>query len=163
MVNLDKLNEKISKLEDEEVQVQIGDTNRKQLSNIGSMAYIELFNRNLYVRTLLKENEELVEKSEFENLTAEQTWEKLYGKKLNCKKHILEYIEITRILKKENVSQEKIEETYHFIIEGIESLTDIKPNTMMHLKNTLNTQLGKFVKEDPDSLNHFIEFFKSIY
>ncbi len=109
------------------------------------------------------ENEEVIEKSEFEELTAEQTWEKLYGKKLNCKKHILEYIEITRILKTESVSQEKIEETYHYIIESIDGLSDIKPNTMMHLKNTLNTQLGKFVKEDPDSINHFIEFFKLAY
>lgn len=109
------------------------------------------------------ENEELVEKSQFEELSALETWEKLYGEKLNCKKHILEYIDITKILKKENLSAEKIEETYHYIFKSIESLSDIKPNTMLHLKNTLNTQLGKFVKEDPTSINHFIEFFKLAY
>lgn len=100
---------------------------------------------------------------EYEELTAEELWKKLYGKELNCKKHILDYIDMTKILKKENISREKIEETYHFIFDKIESLSDIKPNTMLHLKNTLNSQLGKFVKEDPESLNHFIEIFKLAY
>ena len=35
-----------------------------------------------------------------ENLSAEEIWEKLYNKELNCKKNILEYIDITKILKK---------------------------------------------------------------
>lgn len=108
--------------------------------------------------------EELKEVSKFESLTAIETWEKLYGKKLDCKKHILEYIDITKILKKENISPEKIEETYRFIYKEIEALKDsIKPNTMMHLKNVLHEQLGKFVKEEPKPTNHFIEFFELAY
>lgn len=108
--------------------------------------------------------EELVEKNEFEELTAKETWEKLYGRELNCKKHILEYIDLSKILKKENLSPEKIEETYHFIYEHIEGLKDlIKPNTMMHLKNVLHEQLGRFVKEEPKATNHFIEFFELAY
>lgn len=46
------------------------------------------------------DKEILTEKSQFEELNAVETWEKLYNKELNCKKHILEYIDITKILKK---------------------------------------------------------------
>ena len=98
-------------------------------------------------------------------LTASEIWEKLYNKELNCKKNILEYIDLTRLLKKENVREEQIINTYNFIYEHIEGLKDsIKPNTMMYLKNSLKSQLGKYVKEkDPKPVNYFIEFFKEAY
>ena len=98
-------------------------------------------------------------------LTASEIWEKLYNKELNCKKNILEYIDLTRLLKKENVREEQIINTYNFIYEHIEGLKDsIKPNTMMYLKNSLKSQLGKYVKEkDPQPVNYFIEFFKEAY
>lgn len=102
---------------------------------------------------------------EFENLTALEIWEKLYGKELNCKKNILEYIDITRLLKKGNVTEEQLEDTYNYIYQHIEGLKElIKPNTMMFLKNNLKSQLGKYVKEkDPKLENCFIEFFKRAY
>ena len=103
--------------------------------------------------------------SEFEQLTASEIWEKLYNKELNSKKSILEYIDITVVLKKENINEEKIKDTYNYIYEHIDRLKgSIKPNTMMYLKNRLKTQLGKYVKEkDPKPVNHFIEFFKKAY
>jgi hypothetical protein len=111
------------------------------------------------------DKEVLVNNNKFEELTATEIWEKLYHKELNCKKHIVEYIDIVGVLKKENVSEDQIIDTYNFIYEHIEGLKDsIKPNTMMHLKNNLKSQLGKFVKEkDPKPVNHFIEFFKEAY
>lgn len=111
------------------------------------------------------EKEILIKESKFEKLSAVDTWEELYNKELNCKKHILEYIETINILKREDVSAEKIEETYHYIYESIEGIKDtVKPNTIMHLKNVLRTQLGRFVKEkDSNQKNHFIEFFKLAY
>ncbi len=101
----------------------------------------------------------------FEGFTASEMWQKLYNKELNCKKNILEYIDITRVLKKENVTEEQIKDTYNYIYGQIEELKDsIKPNTMMHLKNSLKSQLGKYVKEkDPKPMNHFLEFFKAAY
>jgi len=98
-------------------------------------------------------------------LTASEICEKLYDKKLDCKKHILEYIDITRVLKKENASADQIKDTYNYIYDQIEGLKgSIKPNTMMYLKNCLKSQLGKYVKEiDPKPVNHFIEFFKKVY
>jgi hypothetical protein len=111
------------------------------------------------------DKEILVDNNQFEGLTAAEIWEKLYNKKLNCKKHILEYIDMTRVLKKGNVSEDQIKDTYNYIYDNIEGLKEtIKPNTMMFLKNSLKSQLGKYVKEkDPKPVNHFIEFFKKAY
>lgn len=83
MINLDKLNEKINKLEDGEILEEIAKTNRKQLSNIGSMAYIELFNRNLYIRTLLKENEQLLEELLEEDEKFKETYKRVEEKALD--------------------------------------------------------------------------------
>lgn len=111
------------------------------------------------------DKEVVVDKNQFQELTASEIWEKLYNRKLDCKKHILEYIDITRVLKKGNASEDQIRETYNYIYEHIEGLKDsIKPNTMMYLKNGLKSQLGKYVKEkDPKPVNHFIEFFEKAY
>lgn len=111
------------------------------------------------------DKEILLNNIELQKLTAHETWERLYNKELNCKKNILEYIDITKVLKKENVNEEQIKDTYNYIYEHIEGLKDsVKPNTLMYLKNNLKSQLGKYVKEkDPKPVNHFIEFFKAAY
>ena len=103
--------------------------------------------------------------SQLEDLTALEIWEKLYSKELNCKKNILEYIEITKILKKDFLGTEKITETYNYIYQSIDKLKNMmKPNTIMHLKNNLKAQLGKYViKKDPKAINYFIELFKEAY
>lgn len=110
-------------------------------------------------------DQKILEGNQLEGLTANEVWEKLYNKELNTKKHILEYIDITRVLKKEIVNEDQIKETYNFIYDHIEELKDsVKPNTMMFLKNNLKSQLGKYVKDkDPKPVNHFIEFFKEAY
>ncbi|WP_010233060.1 hypothetical protein [Clostridium arbusti] len=107
----------------------------------------------------------LLNNTEFEQLTASEIWERLYNRELNSKKNILEYIDITAVLKKGTINEEKIKDTYNYIYNHIEQLKgSIKPNTMMYLKNKLKTQLGKYVKEkDPKPVNHFIEFFKKAY
>lgn len=111
------------------------------------------------------DKENVLNNNQFEGLTALEIWEKLYNKELNTKKHILEYIEITRVLKKENVSESQIIDTYNYIYNQIEGLkTSVKPNTMMYLKNQLKSQLGKYVIEkDPKPINHFVEFFKEAF
>jgi ribosomal protein S8 len=111
------------------------------------------------------DKEELLNKNKFGELTATEIWEKLYNRELDCKKNILEYIDITRVLKKENASEEQITDTYNYIYKHIESLKDlIKPNTMMYLKNSLKSQFGKYVKDkDPKPVNYFLEFFKAAY
>lgn len=97
-------------------------------------------------------------------LDGEEIWKKIYGKELTSKKSILEYIEMTRILKKDpDIFQ--IESTYNFIYKKIDEMADkIKPNTIMFLKNALKSQLGKYVyNKDPKIENNFIKFFKEAY
>lgn len=113
----------------------------------------------------IETNNNIEEKSiNFEGLNANEIWEALYNKELNCKKNILEYIEITKVLKSDDVKSEQIQDTYNLIYTSIDKMDNIKPNTVMHLKNQLKAQLGKHVEDrDPKELNHFIEFFKEAY
>lgn len=100
-----------------------------------------------------------------ENLSAEEIWGKLYNKELNCKKNILEYIDIAKILKKGEADPEKIQDTYNFIYDNIEKMSDkVKPNTIMYLQNELKNQFGKYVVEkEPKEESAFIKFFKEAY
>ncbi|MBE6072582.1 MAG: hypothetical protein E7208_11580 [Clostridium butyricum] len=100
-----------------------------------------------------------------ENLNGEEIWEKLYNKELDCKKNILEYIEMTRILIKKQVEIYQIESTYNFIYRNIDKMSDkVKPNTIMFLQNKLKAQLGKYVSvKDPKMQSTFLEFFKEAY
>ncbi|NRT71176.1 hypothetical protein [Clostridium beijerinckii] len=100
-----------------------------------------------------------------ENLNAEEIWEKLYNKELNCKKNILEYIDVAKILKKGEADPEKIQDTYNFIYDNIEKMSDkVKPNTVMYLQNELKNQFGKYVVEkEPKEEDAFIKFFKEAY
>lgn len=94
----------------------------------------------------------------------QEIWQKIYGKELNSKKTVLEYIEMTKILKKDpDIFQ--IESTYNFIYKKIDEMADkIKPNTIMYLKNALKSQLGKYVfDKDPKIESNFIKFFKEAY
>lgn len=111
------------------------------------------------------DKDELLNNNQLEGLNAAEIWKTLYNKELSSKKNILEYIDITRVLKEGTVNEEQIKDTYNFIYDHIESLKDlVKPNTLMYLKNNLKSQLGKYVKEkDPKPVNHFIEFFKAAY
>jgi hypothetical protein len=100
-----------------------------------------------------------------QGLNGIEVWERLYNKELNTKKSILEYIEIVKILKNGEIDHEQIEMVYKMIYENIDLMvSNVKPNTIMFLKNELKKQLGKYVSEkDPKSINHFIEFFKEAY
>lgn len=103
--------------------------------------------------------------AKLENLNAVELWKQLFGKELNTKKNILEYIELTKLLKKQELPEENIQDTYNFIYNSIENLSGaVKVNTKVHLKNQLKAQLGKLIKEkDPKPVNYFIEFFKEAY
>lgn len=106
-------------------------------------------------------NEEMIN---LENLNGEEVWEKLYNKELNTKKNILEFIEMTKVLKK-NADVYTIESTYNFIYRNIDKMSNtVKPNTIMYLQNALKAQLGKFVTvKDPKFQSTFVEFFKEAY
>lgn len=100
-----------------------------------------------------------------EDLDGNEILQAIYGKELNCKKNILEYISLIKDLKKYNLTGEQMQETYTLIYKGIDNMaTIVKPNTIMFLKNDLKSNLAKYVKDrDPKELNYFFEFFKSAY
>lgn len=99
------------------------------------------------------------------DLNPTQMWEVLYGKELNCKKNILEYIETLKKVKKETLEEDQWQEVYDHIYESIEKLSStIKPNTVVQLQKELQAVFRKrvaviVVKE----ANEFIEFFKEAY
>ena len=89
----------------------------------------------------------------------------LYNKELDCKKNILECIDVLNELKKQNVPQDKIQGVYTLVYKSIDNMAKVvKPNTIMFLKNKLKAQLGKLVLEkDPKPVNYFIKFFEEAY
>ncbi len=101
----------------------------------------------------------------FEGMDAKGIWEASYHKELNSKKHILEYIDITKMLSKEKINSEQIQSVYAFIEEHIEVMKDaIKPNTILYLKKELNAKLGKFApNKHKEQENHFLKFFMEAY
>lgn len=105
------------------------------------------------------------EEINLQGLNGIEVWESLYNKELDTKKSILEYIEQVKILKNGEIDYDQIEMVYNMIYTSIEAMAvNIKPNTIMFLKNELKKQLGKYVSEkDPKEINHFLEFFKEAY
>lgn len=103
--------------------------------------------------------------NEINEITAAELLEKTYGKKLESKKTVLEYIEIMKILRNPEVKPEKVQETYNLIYNSIDKMNDtVKPNTIMFLMNGLKAQLGKFVAEKDPKVEHgFIKYFKQAY
>ncbi|MGL5152749.1 MAG: hypothetical protein ACRC7N_19510 [Clostridium sp.] len=97
-------------------------------------------------------------------LNSEEILKELYNKELKTKKTILEYIDILR-KNKETLSEEQLQESYTLVYNKIEDMiAEVKTNTILHLKNQLKSNLGKFVKDkDPKKSNNFIEFFKEAY
>ena len=55
----------------------------------------------------------MINVEEIKDLSAKELLDKVYGKNLDTKKTVLEYIEMMRILNQEWVPQELIDETYH--------------------------------------------------
>lgn len=103
---------------------------------------------------------------EIKDLDEKELLEKLYGKKLDTKNNILEYIEISKILKQNGIQKEIIENTYDLINESIDNMkSKVKPNTVMFLQNKLKDQFRKviIIKQEPKIDNTFIKFFKRAY
>ena len=103
--------------------------------------------------------------NEINELTAVELLEKSYGKQLESKKTILEYIEICKALRNLEVKPEKVQETYTLIYNSIDKMNAVvKPNTVLFLMNALKAQLGKFVEDKDPKVEHgFIKFFKEAY
>lgn len=93
------------------------------------------------------------------------SWEQLYAKPLDCKKNILEYIDIIEQYSKNQLNKEEIEENYALIEDSIIAMSErIKPNTILQLRKALDGKLGQFkthkIDEEQDC---FLKFFQQAY
>lgn len=84
---------------------------------------------------------------------------------LNTKKVILEYIIEAQQMGKEGTDPLRMEEIYKEIYDAIEVMSsNVKPNTIMFLKNELKKGIGKYQPIDPEAkIDYFMEFFKQAY
>ena len=115
--------------------------------------------------TANKEQNINTEMTEFQGMNAQGIWEIAYGKTLDCKKNIIEYIEKTKVLSKETLNANQVMEIYSFIEKSIDDMKAvIKPNTVLQLKKELDAKLGKFApKKTHVPENHFLKFFTEAY
>ncbi|MGL4344759.1 MAG: hypothetical protein ACRCTE_06155 [Cellulosilyticaceae bacterium] len=101
------------------------------------------------------------------NQQAKEIHEKLYGKPLDCKKNIREYIDIIKKQSKEGLEAEAVSAVYEHIEQAInEFAAQVKANTAVQLKKELQGQLGAFKKKESQKeeiQNPFIKFFKDAY
>ncbi len=107
-----------------------------------------------------------------ENLTAlnlnelnpEQLLEAVHGQALTTKKSILEYIDKLKKLSKVGLEEALLKESYTLIEKAINDMSkQVKPNTIVFLKNELKTKLGKYSGVQLGRENAFLKFFKQTY
>lgn len=108
----------------------------------------------------------MIDTNKIIKLNPEELLKELYGKELETKKDVLQYIEMAKVLKKtEGVPDSLKEGTYKLINDSIDNMHGkVKPNTIMFLKNQLKTDLGRLVKgKEEYEESSFIKFFKRAY
>ena len=169
---MNKINEQISKLNDQQIIKEIYDTNKLQLSNIGTMAYIEIFNRNLYLRAIIGENQELVDELLEEDEKFKEIYEKIQSNviDLDC------IMEIDKL--NENLSIENLKSMRTDVVKVLRTLTaysteisfthDVAKDMIykqflqeneIELEKGIDNQkffdtISKFVMEDPTTLKN---------
>ncbi len=86
--------------------------------------------------------------NEINEISAEELLQRVYGKSLESKKTVLEYIEIVKVLRNPQINEDKVQETYNLIYDSIDKMNGkVKTNTVIYLMNALKSQLGKFVSD----------------
>lgn len=99
------------------------------------------------------------------NLDANGILDTLYGNNLKSKKNVLDFTAMVKA-NHEKLTSNQLQQVYNLIWESINEMSSqIKPNTIMYLKNELKSNLGKYVeiKEPQSKVNYFLEFFKEAY
>ena len=97
-------------------------------------------------------------------LSPEQLLEAVHGQALTTKKSILEYIDKLKKLSKEELEEALLKESYTLIEKAINDMSkQVKPNTIVFLKNELKTKLGKYSGMQLGRENAFLKFFKQTY
>lgn len=88
----------------------------------------------------------------------------VHGQALTTKKSILEYMDKLKRLSKTALDEKQLKESYNLIEEAIKAMSEqVKPNTIVYLKNELKTKLGKYSGMQVGRENAFLNFFKETY
>ena len=107
--------------------------------------------------------ENLKEQS-LKGLSPEELLSSVHGQALTTKKSILEYMDKLKKLSKTTLDEEQLKASYNLIEEAIKAMSEqVKPNTIVYLKNELKTKLGKYSGMQVGRENAFLNFFKETY
>ena len=107
--------------------------------------------------------ENLKEQS-LKGLSPEELLSSVHGQALTTKKSILEYMDKLKKLSKTTLDEELLKASYNLIEEAIKAMSEqVKPNTIVYLKNELKTKLGKYSGMQVGRENAFLNFFKETY
>ena len=145
------VNERISKLSDEVLIKEISDKNRLQLSNIGGMAYIELFNRNLYLKSILKENKQLIDELLEEDPKFKQVYESVENKALNLE-NILDIDKLN-----ENLNLEELKNTRTDIVKVLRTLTAYSTEVSFTHEIAKDILYKQFIKDNESEIDKTVD------
>lgn len=140
-------------LTNEELISEIGKTNDIQLSKIGTMAYVEVFNRTLYLKTLIEEDRGLVE-----DIIEEDTeFKRLYDL---FEKNIVDLKQVTRIDKEDGYSLEELKLIRRDIVKFLRCISSY--TTEISYTNEIAKDLAykEFLKENAGEIEERIDFEK---
>lgn len=145
------VNETISKLSDEALIKEISDKNRLQLSNIGSMAYIELFNRNLYLKSILKENKQLIEELLEEDSKFKQVYKSIESKALNLEN----IFDIDKL--NENLNLEELKNIRKDIVKVLRTLTAYSTEISFTHEIAKDILYKQFIKDNESEIDKTVD------
>lgn len=137
----------------EELIEEIGRTNEKQLSKIGTMAYVELFNRTLYLRSILKEDSGLVEDTAAED----EEFRALYKK---FSEDIIDLKPVMAFDRENSLDIEELKSLRKKVVKLLRCLSAY--NTEISYTNEIAKDLAyrEFLKENASELEKKIDFEK---
>lgn len=148
-----KVTEEFKDITNEELVAEISKTNDKQLSKIGTMAYVELFNRTLYLRSILREDSGLVE----DILEEDTEFKRIYDK---FSDEIIDLNAVTVFEKEDKLDLEELKTLRKDIVKLLRCLGSY--NTEISYTNEIAKDLTyrEFLKENASDMEKKIDFEK---
>lgn len=143
------------KLTNEELVKEISSTNDTQLSKIGTMAYVELFNRTLYLRTIIREDKGLIE----DIVEEESEFKKLYD---NFMKEIIDLKPVISLTSENSLDVEEYKNIRKDIVKLLRCLSAY--NTEISYAHEIAKDLAyrEFLKENASDMEKKIDYEKLI-
>jgi hypothetical protein len=148
-----KATEEFKDITNEELIAEISKTNDKQLSKIGTMAYVELFNRTLYLRSILREDSALIE----DILGEDAEFKRIYDK---FESEIIDLKPVMAFEREDKLDVEELKILRKDIVKLLRCLASY--NTEISYTNEIAKDLTyrEFLKENASDMEKKIDFDK---